>query len=120
MRGLAITCLALLVTLLGCGIHQWVNDNFPMPIDEYLSQTAYTDGYRVYDSTWIGSDVDDLVRGRGAPYLVLEARPKYGNFRDGIPAVSYVYAPIEGSGKACFDTYVVVEETGTVVRYYCR
>jgi hypothetical protein len=120
MRGFVLTCLALLVTMFGCGIRQWVSDNFPMPVDEYLAGTAYSDGYRPYDPEWIGSDVDALVRVRGDPYLILEARPRYGEFRDGIPAVSYVYAPSEGSGQVCFDTYVVVAETRTVVRYYCR
>ena len=114
------SCWAVICALLtGCSVSEWVAENFPMPIEEY----AWRDSYRgaaavVYVGGSQVTHVDELVALHGPPDLVLEARPRYGEYRGGIPALSYVYKPRDG--RVCYETYVVIEATGRVARSYCR
>ena len=101
-----------------CSVADWVAENFPMPIDEYDWQ-LYSSGYDSARPNPIGPRyVDELVKQRGPPYLMFEARPRYGDYRNGVPAVAYVYRP--RPGQACFDTYVVITDSGAIARYHCR
>jgi hypothetical protein len=97
---------------------RWVAENFPMPIDEYAWRDSYAAVPAVYAGGSQVTHVDELVALYGEPDLVLEARPRYGEFRGGIPALSYVYRP--RGGRLCHDTYVVIMATGRIVRYFCR
>ena len=97
----------------------WVAENFPMSVDEYLLRDSYRAAIPVaYPGAVEVANVDELIASYGQPDLILEARPRYGEFRDGIPAVSYIYKPRDG--RPCFDTFVVIVATGTVARRYCR
>ena len=114
------SCCVLALTLLaGCGLSSWVADNIASDFDEYRWRDAYLAaapaGYpKVADVIY----EKELVALYGPPDLVLEARPRDGEFRDGIPALSYIYKPRDG--RRCYDTFVVVMATGKVARYYCR
>jgi hypothetical protein len=67
---------------------------------------------------WIGHDVSELRQEFGKPDAILEARPKRGTYRNGIPAYAVIYSS-HHQGK-CIDAYVVAESTGKILRYYCR
>lgn len=127
MRRIAIESLFLVALGAGCSFANWIDRNFPTPIDEYWMSSAYTSaGYRYgrkidsFDGQVIPQDADGLIVKRGPPDWIYEARPRDGEFRYGIPALSYVYEPGPESSQTCFDTYVVVIATGEIVRYYCR
>ena len=105
--------------LAGCGLSSWIPDNISTTYDEYRWRDAYlaaapTVRHGVTEITY----VDELVALYGPPDLVLEARPKDGEFRDGVPALSYIYKPRDG--RTCYDTFVVIMATGKVARYHCR
>jgi hypothetical protein len=104
---LAITC--------GCSLKDWAILQIDFLLDGYGP-----DFCRHEDGNWIGCEDTDLIATRGEPSLILEARPRKAQYRDGIPAMSYVYFPTGDQARSCIDTYVVVEETRQVVRYYCR
>jgi hypothetical protein len=98
---------------------EWVAENFPMPIDDYVSGGSYRGAIPVvYAGGSRVTDVDELVAQYGSPDMILEARPRYGDYRYGVPAVSYVYKPRDG--RLCYETFVVIMATGRVERYYCR
>lgn len=98
---------------------EWVAENFPTPIDEYLWRDSYGAAVPVMNSNKIEVEyVDELVALFGTPDLVLEARPRNGEFRSGMPALAYVYKPRDG--RRCYDTFVVIMATGRVARYHCR
>ena len=117
---LILSCTAGVCALLvGCAFSNWIVEHFPEPVDEYLLHDAYRAAVPiVYPGTVQITHVDELIVLCGPPDLILEARPRYGEFREGIPAVSYVYKPRDG--RPCFDTFVVIVTTGTVARHYCR
>ena len=119
MNGIRSCCVLAVTLLAGCGLSSWVADNIPTTYDEYRWRDAYLAaapaGYpKVADVIY----EKELVALYGPPVLVLEARPRDGEFRDGIPALSYIYKPRDG--RRCYDTFVVVMATGKVARYYCR
>jgi hypothetical protein len=112
-------CVAALTLLAGCGLSSWVADNISTTYDEYWWRDAYlasAPAGRPLVSEVIYAD--ELVALYGPPDLVLEARPKDGEYRDGVPALSYIYKPRDG--RKCYDTFVVIMETGKVARYHCR
>ena len=118
-RGVVACCCVATVMFAACNVAEWVAEEFPYPIDDYQSFAAFDRAGAGAGNVWIGRDVQQLVSARGAPDLVLEARAKYGEYRHGIPAYTYVYRPAE-AGNACYDAYVIVVASGTVARYYCR
>ncbi len=127
MRRIAIEMLFLVALGAGCSIANWVDKNFPTPIDQYWMLSAYSrTGYsnihqsRSFDGQVIPQDVDELMIKRGPPDGIYEARARNTEFRYGIPVLSYVYEPGPASNQTCRDTYVVVIATGEIVRYYCR
>ena len=112
-------CVAAATLLVGCGLSPWVADNFVTTFDEYQWRDAYRAaapaGYpKVTEIIY----ADELVALYGPPDLVLEARPRDGEFLDGIPALSYIYKPRDG--QKCYDAFVVIMATRKVARYYCR
>lgn len=99
-------------------MRSWIAENFPTPADEYAWRDSYVAAPAVRAGGLHISHVDELVALYGEPDLILEARPRYGEYRDRIPAMSYVYKPRDG--RRCVNTFVVIEATGRVARYYCR
>lgn len=114
------SCGAVVLTMLaGCGLSVWVADNFPSPAEQYPRRDFYGAVVPAGRPGISGiSHVDELVTLYGPPDLILEARPRNGDFRDGTPAASYVYYPRDG--RHCYDAFVVILATGRVVRHYCR
>lgn len=72
------------------------------------------------DNQWVGLHAEKLTAALGPPDSILEAKPKGGTFPYGIHVLSYIYYGDRSSRVACIDTYVVVEATGIIVKYYCR
>ena len=100
-------------------MQEWVAENIALPADEYLWRDAYRAAVPVgYPKVSEVIHVDELVALYGPPDLVLEARPRDGEYRDDIPALAYIYKPRDG--RECYDTFVVIMATGKVARYHCR
>jgi hypothetical protein len=57
---------------------------------------------------------------RGQPDSVLEAKPKWSSFEHGVRVLSYIYYNDKAAGGSCIDAFVVVEDSGTIIKYYCR
>jgi hypothetical protein len=98
---------------------EWVAKEFPPSDNARQWQDQYRDSVPVMhlgisEVTY----VKELVAVYGQPDLVLEARPRDGEFKDGIPALAYVYFPRDG--RQCYETFVVIMATGEVARFYCR
>ena len=120
MRRIALLGFAVLVFGAGCINAEWVVEHFPGPIDNYQSGFSYATVTNTVAGGWLHRDVRDLVSERGKPDMVLEARPRYGEYRNGIPAMTYVYKPDPATGRTCHDAFVVIAVTGQIARYYCR
>jgi len=38
----------------------------------------------------------------------------------GVHVLSYIYYNDKAAGGSCIDAFVVVEDSGTIIKYYCR
>ena len=86
------------------------------PLTAYEYQALYSD----LGEPWVGYEVETLIAERGPPDSVLEAKPRWLAFKHGVHVLSYIYYNREPGGGPCTDAYVVVEDTGVIVKYYCR
>lgn len=111
-----IAAALLLATQSGCSLGQWDSTDWlsEPEIDAYL----YGMTHSVPDNEWVGYSVDDLIAARGEPDGIYHAIPLGGTFDHGVHIDSYVYGLYDRG--PCVDAYVVVEETGQIVRYHCR
>ena len=129
MPWIALICVTLLATVAGCAVVDWI---FGPPGPDYAAGPysselempfVYSRGRFSSDSAWIGRHSDELVESLGEPDLILEARPRFADYRDGIPKISYVYRAEPGARSdrsTCIDAFVVLQATGEIVDYYCR
>ena len=76
--------------------------------------------YSEFGNPWVGHQIEELVEERGLPDSVLEAKPKWSSFKDGVHVLSYIYYNETTPGESCIDTFVVVEDSGAIIKYYCR
>ena len=123
MRWIAVICVTLLATISGCAFVDWIFGEPGSYYDEFETPMAFSSGRFSSDNPWIGRHRDELIESLGQPDMILEARPKYSEYRGGIPRISYVYRsePVESPGRStCIDAYVVLQATGEIVNYYCR
>ena len=109
-----LASLILLIGVDGCVSEEWLTSDPQIGNDRISSPAG-----RLQDK-WIGHDVSDLVSVIGEPDAILEATPKGVPFRDGKPANSYVYYHRSEPGDNCIDAYVVSEESGEIINYFCR
>ena len=98
----------------GCSIGEWIERDAP-PTSLRSYPAHYDQGLRM-----IGRDVDDAVEQIGPPDFVLDGRPRYGQYKNGVPVLSYVYASETYFGTNCIDVLVVTQQSGKVARYHCR
>jgi hypothetical protein len=97
-----------------CGIGDWIDrDVAPTSLRSYPPQ--YEPGLQM-----IGRDVMNTVEQIGDPDFVLDGRPRYGQYKDGVPVLSYVYVSETYFRTNCIDVLVVTQHSGEVVRYHCR
>ena len=92
-------------------------------VDDYqaLSIAEYQARYSNFGDPWVGHRVDELIAERGPPDSVFEAKPRWTpSFKHGVHIDSYIYYDTTASARACIDTFVVVEDSGTIIKYYCR
>ena len=102
------------LVVVSCAI-EWLERDFgPLSIEEYQER------YTVAGDPWVGDHVANLTRVLGPPDDILEAKPKWCEFQHGVHVLSYIYYDGSATGRSCIDTFVVVEETGIVIKYYCR
>jgi hypothetical protein len=94
---------------------QVINYDQPLSIEEY--QERYT---KFGDHPWVGHQVEELIAERGPPDDVLEAKPKWTSFEHGVHVLSYIYYNESAAGESCIDAFVVVEVSGTIIKYNCR
>jgi len=118
--------LSLLAIGAGCTVVDLIAGDPYVSQDQNHSQLVYparfsgVGRFSGSDNQWVGQHADELTAVLGPPDSVLEARPKGASFPYGIHALSYIYYGDRSSRGACIDTYVVVEATGMIVKYYCR
>jgi hypothetical protein len=98
----------------GCSIGEWIGRDVP-PASLRSYPPHYDAGVRM-----IGRTVDDTVEQIGRPDFILDGRPRYGEYKDGIPVLSYVYMSETYFGTNCIDVLVVTQQSGKVARYHCR
>lgn len=122
MRCIGVPCIILLALGAGCSVVDVLVGDPQEPPDQghYSAQFTYPANLRGFGNPWIGQHADQLVAALGTPDLILEARPKFAPFPDGIHVLSYIYSGNRSTSMSCIDTYVVVEATGMIVKYYCR
>ena len=102
------------LVLVGCSIGQLFD------YDQWPTIAEYQMGYSSFGNPWVGHQIEELIDDRGQPNSVLEAKPKWSSFKDGVHVLSYIYYGDTTTGGSCIDTFVVVEDTGTIIKYYCR
>lgn len=66
-------------------------------------------------SPWVGRSMEELIRERGHPDSIYQARHTFADYDAGIVAMTLVYATYP-----CADAFVVDLETKTIIKYYCR
>ena len=99
----------------GCGDAPMVDDYEPLSISEYQAR------YSNFGDPWVGHQVDELIAERGPPDNVFEAKPRWvPSFKHDVHIDSYVYYSATANSRACIDTFVVVEDSRTIIKYYCR
>ena len=98
----------------GCSIGEFFD------YDQWPTIEEHQTGYNNFDSPWVGHQIEELIEERGLPDSVLEAKPKWSSFKDGVHVLSYIYYSEATTGGSCIDTFVVVEDAGTIIKYYCR
>jgi len=100
--------------VIGCAIGRWESDNTPLSIEDYQAR------YSNCCNSWVLRPVEELIALRGPPDDILEAKPRWTQFSHGIHVLSYIYYNRSTDNRSCIDTFVVVEDTGTIIKYYCR
>jgi len=110
----------LLAICAGCAFVDFVAGDPSGPQDQYQAQFAYPVTRRGSGNPWVGQHADELTAALGPPDSILEARPRGSPFPNGVHVLSYIYYGDRSVRAACIDTYVVVEATGVIVKYYCR
>ena len=105
---------AFCLVLIGCSAAQFIAN------DRWRMTEQHEGGYSNSGDAWVGHQVEELVDDLGQPEIVLEARPRFFPFKDGVRAFSYIYYGETNAGRRCIDAFVVAEETGTIIKYYCR
>ena len=108
------------VVFAGCSIDQLLDFDQSPSLQTWRPVESRVTGGDYPASAWVGENIDSLIEVRGPPAMVLEARPKWTEFKDGVPVLSYIYPASSTAGQSCIDTFVVVETTGLIVKYYCR
>ena len=66
-------------------------------------------------SPWVGRSMEELIRERGHPDSIYQARHTFADYDAGIVAMTLVYATYP-----CADAFVVDLATKTIIKYYCR
>ena len=107
--GLTLCCLI----LISCAVSWLQGDERPLSIDEYQELYSHVGG------PWVGRQVGELTAVRGQPDDIREAKPSSCAFPHGIRVQSYIYYNDSEDGS-CIDTFVVVEASGKIIKYYCR
>lgn len=97
-----------------CSIDWLERDSGPLSIEEYQAR------YIVAGDPWAGDHVENLVRVLGPPDDIFEATPRYCSPAHGVRLLSYVYYNEAAEDRSRIDTYIVVEGTGVVIKYYRR
>jgi hypothetical protein len=114
MRKLAYTFIACCLAAIACTSGQLVDYDQPLSIEEYQER------YSNFGDPWVGHQVEELIAEHGPPDDVLEAKPKWSSFMHGVHILSYIYYNKTAAGGSCIDTFVLVEDSGTIIKYYCR
>jgi hypothetical protein len=118
MSGRACSSFAALIAaaIFGCSLSQWESTDW---MDEpAMSAETYQLTHSVPDNQWVGHSVDELIAERGEPDGIYHAIPMGSTFDHDVHVDSYVYGMYDNG--PCVDAFVVVEETGQIVRYHCR
>ncbi len=114
IRKATYTPIACCLVLSGCAIGQLVGYDQPLSIERYQAR------YSNFGDPSVGRQVEELIAERGLPDDVLEARPKGSSFQHGVHVLSYIYYNETAEGGSCIDAFVVVEDSGTIIKYYRR
>jgi hypothetical protein len=114
MRSLVCGLVVILLIIVSCVTGQWGGYSARPLIEEDQAR------YRNFDHPWEGRQVEQLIGSRGLPDNILDAQPLCTSFRQQGHVLLYVYNRKPGRDRSCIDTFAVAEDTGTIVKYYCR
>ena len=114
MQKVAYALITCCLVVIGCTIDQLGDYDRPLSIEEYEAR------FSNFSDRWVGHQVEELIAERGLPDNVFEAKPKWSSFQHGVHVLSYIYYNEIAEVGSCIDAYVVVEDSGTIVKYYCR
>jgi hypothetical protein len=114
IRKATYTPIACCLVLSGCTIGQLFGYDQPLSIEEYQQR------YSNFGDPLVGHQVEELIAERSQPDSVLEAEPKWSSFEHSVHVLSYIYYTDTAAGGSCIDAFVVVEDSGTIIKYYCR
>ena len=120
IRKATYTPIACCLVLSGCTIDQLFGYDQPLSIEQPLLIEEYQARYSNFSNPWVGHQVEELITERGQPDSVLEAKPRWYSFEHGVHVLSYIYYNEVAEGGSCIDAYVVVEDSGSIIKYYCR
>ncbi len=102
-----VAILVALLSLLGCSV-QPLEENPSNNIHDKKKQHAL-----VMHEAWVGKSTIELLAVRGEPTSRLVLPPK--NLTS---CSAYIYE--DQSDMGCMDSYVVQEESGMIIDYFCR
>lgn len=116
MRRIVICFIICLTVVVGCALKQWLglDQSTPISIEEYQARCIR------YDNPWVGRQRDELIAMRGRPDDIRVAGVRGCELEGRVHLNSYIYSPDTSSDSSCIDAFVILEETGTIVKYYCR
>jgi hypothetical protein len=114
MRQVTYAVIACCLAANGCAIDWLVDYDQPASIEEYQAR------YSNFGDPWVGHQVEELIVERGLPDDVFDAMSRRPSFPHGIHVLSYIYYNETAEGRSCIEAFVAVDDSGTIVRYYCR
>ena len=107
MRQVTYAVIACCLAANGCAIDWLVDYDQPALIEEYQAR------YSNFGNPSVGHQVEELIVERGLPDRVLKGKPI------GDHILAYIYYNETVERGACIDAFVAVEDSGTIIKYYC-
>ena len=98
----------------GCTITPISDERSSLSAEDYQALHSH------FDESRVGDNIATLLAERGPPDTILEGQPLMAPSDRGVHVLSYVYDDRVPGGAACIDAYVVVEETGVIIKHHCR
>ncbi len=86
----------------------------PKKSDESSKKDAAREAAMAERTKWLGQHADSLIKDLGEPAQIVNA-----TLLGGPGSVALVYTD-QPNNMGCIDAYVIVQETGEILKYFCR